>query len=164
MTPALVASLRIMAALLAGVIFGFGLTLSGMLDPARVRGFLDIAGKFDPSLGFVLAGALAVSGLGFALSRRTRRPLLDEAYHLPARRDIDAKLLGGAAIFGVGWGMAGLCPGPAIASLSLGLTQTFVFTAMMLVGILLHETFARAREQGPARKRVSARRDTDAQA
>lgn len=169
MTPAAFASLRIATALLAGVIFGFGLVLSGMLDPARVRGFLDIAGTFDPSLGFVLAGALAVSGLGYALSRRTRRPFLDEAYHLPARRDINGKLLGGAAIFGVGWGMAGFCPGPAIASLSLGLAQAFVFTAMMLAGILLHESFARgywarAKVQGPTTEPASARQDADAPA
>jgi hypothetical protein len=162
--PAALASLRIVTALLAGVIFGFGLALSGMLDPARVRGFLDIAGAFDPSLGFVLAGALAVSGLGYALSRRIPRPLLDEAYHVPARRDIDGKLLLGAAIFGAGWGMAGFCPGPAIASLSLGLAQAFVFTLMMLAGVLLHDWFARAKAQVPARSRTSTPQDADAQA
>jgi uncharacterized membrane protein YedE/YeeE len=152
--------LQIAVALSAGVIFGFGLALSGMLDPKRVRGFLDVAGAFDPTLGFVLAGALVVSGLGYALSRRTRRPLLDVTYHVPARHDIDLRLLGVAAIFGVGWGMAGLCPGPAIASLSLGLPETFVFTATMLAGILLHDTRAGAK----ARKTKGlAHRDADAQ-
>lgn len=150
-------------ALLAGVIFGFGLALSGMMDPTRVRGFLDVAGAFDPSLGFVLVGALAVSGLGYAFSRRTPRPLLDTAYHLPARRDIDGKLLGGAALFGIGWGMAGFCPGPAIASLSLGLPQTFVFTAMMLAGILLHDYRARAKERSPAQGPAPAQQELDAQ-
>jgi uncharacterized membrane protein YedE/YeeE len=159
---------QIVTALLAGVVFGFGLALSGMMDPMRVRGFLDIAGKFDPSLAFVLVGAVAVSGLGYAISRRTRGPLFDTTFHLPARRDIDWKLLGGAAIFGIGWGMAGFCPGPAIASLSLGLTQTFVFTAMMLAGIVLHDSFARAtsvraKVHGRAKEQASARQDADAQ-
>jgi len=158
-----IATARIGAALLAGVIFGFGLALSGMMDPARVRGFLDVAGAFDPSLGFVLAGALAVSGLSYALSRRTRRPLLDDAYHVPARSDIDGKLLGGAAIFGIGWGMAGFCPGPAIASLTLGLPEAFLFTAMMLAGILLHEAWSRKKSRGSARAPVSAQPDLDAQ-
>jgi uncharacterized membrane protein YedE/YeeE len=161
-------SLRIVTAILAGTIFGFGLALSGMMDPTRVRGFLDVAGRFDPSLSFVLAGALAVSGLGYALSRRTRHPLLDETYHLPVRRDIDAKLLAGAAIFGIGWGMAGFCPGPAIASLPLGLAQTFVFTVMMLAGILLHEfwvsgNWARAADQRRARDPAPVQQDADAQ-
>jgi hypothetical protein len=150
---------QIVTALLAGGIFGFGLALSGMMDPMRVRGFLDIAGKFDPSLAFVLVGAVAVSGLGYAISRRTRVPLFDTAFHLPTRRDIDGKLLGGAAIFGIGWGMAGFCPGPALASLSLGLTQTFVFTATMLAGILLHDSFASFASSARA---ASARQDADA--
>jgi uncharacterized protein len=107
-------------ALASGVIFGFGLSLSGMLDPARVRGFLDIAGQFDPSLAFVLAGAVAVSSAGYLISRRLRHPLLDSMFHLPVKQDIDLALVAGAAIFGVGRGMSGLCPGPAIASLALG--------------------------------------------
>jgi uncharacterized membrane protein YedE/YeeE len=154
---------RAAAALASGVIFGFGLALSGMMDPARVRGFLDVAGRFDPSLGFVLAGALAVSGLGTALSRRAPRPLLDEAFHLPSRKDLDWKLLGGAAIFGIGWGMAGFCPGPAVASLSLGLPETFVFTAMMLVGILLHDLPARGTPPMQRRRRIPAEQDVDAE-
>lgn len=139
MTSIVPVTLRIVAALVCGTIFGFGLALSGMMDPARVRGFLDVAGNFDPSLGFVLVGALFVSALGYRISRHIPRPVLDEAYHLPARRDIDRRLLAGAAVFGIGWGMAGLCPGPAIASLSLGLVATVLFTAMMVAGILLHE-------------------------
>jgi uncharacterized membrane protein YedE/YeeE len=156
-------SLRAAVALVAGVIFGFGLALSGMMDPTRVRGFLDIAGKWDPSLAFALVGAFAVSGLGYAMSRRTRHPVLEATYHLPARRDIDARLLGGAAIFGIGWAMAGLCPGPAIALLSLGMVEAFVFIAMMLAGILAHETLARAREHGRASPPVAAQQDADAQ-
>jgi len=166
--PGVLVSLRIVTALLAGVIFGFGLALSGMMDPTRVRGFLDVAGRFDPSLGFVLAGALTISGLAYAISRKTQHPLLDETYHLPRRHDLDAKLLGGAAIFGIGWGMAGFCPGPAIASLSLGLAQTFVLTAMMLAGIWLHDfwasgNWARPMDQKQARDPAPARQDADAQ-
>jgi uncharacterized membrane protein YedE/YeeE len=130
---------RIFAALTAGVIFGFGLSLSGMLDPARVRGFLDIAGNFDPSLAFVLAGAVMVSTIGTLISRRLRRPLLDSKFHLPVKQDIDMSLVGGAAIFGAGWGMSGLCPGPAIASLALGLPPSYVFAVTMLAGILIHD-------------------------
>jgi len=120
---------RIFVALASGVIFGFGLSLSGMLDPARVRRFLDIAGQFDPSLAFVLAGAVAVSSAGYLISRRLRHPLLDSMFHLPLKQDIDLALVAGAAIFGVGWGMSGLCQGPAIASLALGLVPSCVFAA-----------------------------------
>lgn len=127
------------AALGCGAIFGFGLALSGMLDPARVRGFLDIFGHFDPSLGFVLAGAVAVSAAGYALSRRLGAPALAADFHLPGRGRIDAPLLLGAALFGVGWGVGGLCPGPGVAGLALGLPQIFVFTAAMAAGILLHD-------------------------
>jgi hypothetical protein len=112
------ASARILAALVAGAIFGFGLSLSGMLDPARVRGFLDIEGEFDPSLAFVLAGAVAVSSFGYLISRRLQRPAHDCTFHLPTRKDVDLRLVTGAAILGVGWGISGLCPGPAIASLA----------------------------------------------
>ena len=130
---------RIAVALIAGMIFGFGLSLSGMLDPARVRGFLDVAGNFDPSLAFVLAGAVMVSTLGTLMSRRLRHPLLDSKFHLPAKHDIDVPLVAGAAIFGAGWGMSGLCPGPAIASLALGFLPSYVFAGTMLAGILLHD-------------------------
>ena len=136
---------RIFVALTAGVIFGFGLSLSGMLDPARVRGFLDITGHFDPSLAFVLAGAVAVSSAGTLISRRLRHPLLDNAFHLPVKHNIDVALVAGAAIFGVGWGMSGICPGPAIASLALGLAPSYVFVAMLLAGILIHDGWAQRR-------------------
>jgi uncharacterized membrane protein YedE/YeeE len=154
-------ALRLLSALLCGVIFGFGLSLSGMLDPARVCGFLDVFGAFDPTLAFVLAGAVAVSAGGYLLSRRLGAPLLGGEFHIPARQEIDRPLILGAAIFGVGWGMGGLCPGPAIASLSLGLVPTFVFTAMMLAGILLHD---RWRVGGIAASRgAPSGQDADAQ-
>jgi uncharacterized membrane protein YedE/YeeE len=130
------------AALASGLIFGFGLALSGMLDPARIRGFLDIAGNFDPTLLFVLAGAVAVSALGYAWSRRMPRPVLDDAFHVPQRRDIDRPLIVGSAIFGAGWGVGGFCPGPGIAALALGLVPALVFTASMLAGILVYDNRA----------------------
>lgn len=130
---------RIFVGLVAGAIFGFGLALSGMLDPARVRGFLDVAGDFDPSLAFVLVGAVVVAAAGTLVSRRLRHPVLDTAFHLPAKEDIDFPLVAGSGIFGVGWGMSGFCPGPAIASLALGFVPTLVFTAMMFAGVIIHD-------------------------
>lgn len=128
---------RVIAGLAAGAIFGFGLSLSGMLDPARVRGFLDVAGDWNPSLAFVLGGAVAASAVGQALARRMRAPLFDSRFELPKTRPIDARLIGGSAIFGIGWGMAGLCPGPAVATLTLGLLPTAVFVIAMVAGMLL---------------------------
>jgi uncharacterized membrane protein YedE/YeeE len=130
---------RLFVAFAAGVIFGFGLSLSGMLDPARVRGFLDITGNFDPSLAFVLAGAVTVAAIGTLISRHLRRPLFDSTFHLPMEQNIDVPLVAGAAIFGAGWGMSGLCPGPAIASLALGLPPSYVFVVTMLAGVLIHD-------------------------
>ena len=143
---------RALAALLAGTIFGFGLALGGMLDPSVIRGFLDFLGNFDPRLGFVFAGAVLVSAAGYALSRWLVRPALAENFSVPAERKIDAALIGGSALFGVGWGMVGLCPGPAISALALGVPSIFIFTASMLVGMAVHElwrgqnseTYARA--------------------
>lgn len=114
------AMLRLLVALTAGVLFGFGLSLSGMVDPARVIGFLDVAsGHWDPSLAFVLGGALLVALPGVAIQRRLARPALDDRFHLPANAVIDRPLVLGSAIFGAGWGLAGFCPGPAVASLSV---------------------------------------------
>lgn len=150
---------RTFVGLIAGAMFGFGLSLSGMLDPARVRGFLDVAGHFDPSLAFVLAGAVAVSGVGYLISRVLRRPLLGGDFQLSARKAIDRPLILGAAIFGVGWGASGLCPGPAIASLALGLVPTFVFAGTMLVGILVHDNLYHHLAQI---RRLPAQKDVDA--
>jgi len=126
---------KIAAALLAGLLFGLGLALSGMLDPVRVQGFLDITGAWDPSLAFVLGGAVGVSALGSLLARHVQHPLLAESFDIPSSRQIDAKLLGGSALFGIGWGLAGFCPGPALSALSLALPKAFVFVAAMLLGM-----------------------------
>ncbi len=131
---------RALVALVAGAIFGFGLSLSGMVDPARVIGFLDIAsGHWDPSLMFVLGGAVAVTMSGVLLQRRFSRPLLDRTFHVPAADRIDGRLLAGSAIFGVGWGLAGFCPGPAVAALSMGLAPVVLFVAAMAAGMMLHD-------------------------
>jgi len=130
---------RAIAALAAGTIFGFGLALGGMLDPSVIRNFLDFFGDFDPRLAFVFAGALAVSAAGYALSRRRRQPVLGGGFAIPAGQKIDQPLIAGSALFGVGWGMVGLCPGPAIAGLALGLPSIFIFTVAMLVGMAAHD-------------------------
>lgn len=131
--------MRIASAALAGLIFGIGLALSGMLDPDRVLGFLDIAGgRWDPTLVFVLGGAVGVAAIGFALTRRRAAPLFGESFDVPGAAAIDGKLLGGAAIFGVGWGLVGYCPGPAIASIGFAGTPTALFALAMVGGMLLH--------------------------
>ena len=133
--------LRILVAILAGALFGFGLSLSGMIDPARVLGFLDVgSGHWDPSLMFVLGGAVAVAVPGILLQRRLVRPALDSRFYLPERRAaIDRRLLLGSAIFGIGWGLAGFCPGPAVAGLSTGLLSITLFVAAMAGGMITHD-------------------------
>lgn len=118
--------------LFAGLLFGAGLVVSGMTEPAKVRGFLDFTGHWDPTLAFVMAGAIAVHLLAYRLIRGRRAPILGGSFQLPTRRDIDAKLLAGAAIFGVGWGLGGYCPGPAVTSLTTGAPAVLVFVAAML--------------------------------
>ena len=103
------------SALASGAIFGFGLSMSGMLDPVRVRGFLDIFGVWDPSLAFVLGGAVIVASIGVQITKRMQHPTFDDSFHVPTRRRIDAPLIIGSALFGLGWGIGGFCPGPAIA-------------------------------------------------
>ncbi|XSG83142.1 MAG: DUF6691 family protein [Methyloligella sp. ZOD6] len=137
-------ALRLTAALGLGAVFGFGLAISGMLDPTRVRGFLDIAGDWDPSLGFVLAGAVIVAGLGRLIQQRLSHPMFADRFQLPEKTRIDTRLIAGAGIFGIGWGMAGLCPGPAIADLVLGAPTVLVFVPAMLAGMVLYDRlFAR---------------------
>ena len=131
--------------LLAGLIFGLGLLISGMANPAKVQNFLDLAGAFDPSLLFVMAGAVVVTLVGYRLVLRAPKPVLTERFHLPAVKDIDARLVGGAALFGVGWGLSGFCPGPAITSLALLAKGTLVFVPAMLAGLALARLVMRAR-------------------
>jgi hypothetical protein len=134
----MIAAVRCLAALVSGLIFGLGLSLSGMLDPARARGFLDVTGTWDPSLAFVLGGAVIMAAIGYRLSLLSGRPLLDDRFRLPTKTKVDRSLILGSAIFGIGWGLAGLCPGPAVASLSLGLAPTILFVVAMLIGMVIH--------------------------
>ena len=131
--------MRAFVALFAGVLFGMGLMLGGMTDPAKVIGFLDLAGRWDPSLAFVMGGALCVTFPAFQLLLRRGRPLLEERFFMPTRTDLDARLMGGAVLFGVGWGIAGLCPGPAVANLAFGSPEVAAFVAAMVAGMWLRD-------------------------
>lgn len=124
----------LIASFIAGAVFGLGLTVSEMINPARVMGFLDVAGQWDPTLAFVMAGALAVSLPGYRLVLRSRRPVLAQQFHLPTKSKIDSRLLTGAAIFGVGWGLGGFCPGPALAGLAAGDPAIYLFVMAMVAG------------------------------
>ncbi len=138
MSPLAIA--RLTVALLSGALFGYGLSLSGMVDPARVLGFLDVAsGHWDPSLMFVLGGAVCVAFIAVAIQRSLPKPVLDTQFHIPERTDIDVRLVGGSVLFGIGWGLAGFCPGPALSALTTGLTPVVLFVAAMMAGMLLHD-------------------------
>jgi len=121
--------------LISGLLFGFGLLLSGMADPAKVQNFLDLFGTWDPSLAFVMGGAIAVTMPGFWLVIRRNKPFFNNVFHLPSRTDLDARLITGSAIFGVGWGLGGFCPGPAMTALPLAAEGTLIFVATMLTGM-----------------------------
>lgn len=127
---------------LVGLLFGLGLILSGMTDPGKVQGFLDLAGAWDPSLAFVMGGAVVVGFFAFALARRRTTAFLGGAMHLPASREIDRRLVIGSVVFGIGWGLAGFCPGPALVSLGAGHWQALVFTLAMLAGMAVHDLSA----------------------
>ena len=123
--------------LLAGLIFGFGLIISGMINPERVLGFLDIAGAWDPSLAFVMGGAVVVTFFGYRYVLGRKTPLFEESFQVPTNTLIDQKLVGGALLFGVGWGIVGLCPGPAIAGIVVDPARIGIFVAAMLAGMFM---------------------------
>lgn len=129
--------MRVISALLIGLVFGAGIALSGMANPAKVLNFFDLAGAWDPSLIFVMGGALAVTFVGYRVVLKRPGPLLGGGFHLPTRRDIDPPLVLGSAVFGIGWGIAGFCPGGVIPALGLLRPEPVVFVAAMVVGILL---------------------------
>ena len=137
------------SAWLAGLVFGIGLIVSGMADPAKVLGFLDLAGAWDPSLALVMAGAIAMGALAFAVAGKRTQSLLGETMKLPTTRPIDRRLIGGSLLFGIGWGMAGFCPGPALVALGMGQAKAGVFVLAMLAGMLLFEAIERARQPRP---------------
>lgn len=121
--------------LVSGTLLGSGLALSGMTDPERVQGFLDIFGRWDPTLAFVMVGAVMVMVVAWRIQRRMAKPVLAQKFSLPDRRDLDGNLIAGSALFGIGWGIAGLCPGPAIASLALTPTAVLPFVLAMIAGM-----------------------------
>lgn len=127
----------VISSLAAGLLFGLGLVISQMTNPAKVLAFLDIFGSWDPSLALVMGAAVAVSALGYAAAKRKGRPMLAPRFEIPSRRDLEPRLLLGASLFGVGWGLVGLCPGPALTLLPLALPEVFVFVAAMLAGMIL---------------------------
>lgn len=124
-----------LAALLSGAVFGVGLSVAQMTNPAKVLAFLDVGGAWDPSLALVMLAALTVSALGLRLVGGRPAPLLAPTFSAPSRRDIDGRLIGGAALFGIGWGLAGYCPGPALAALAFGTREALVFVAAMAAGM-----------------------------
>jgi uncharacterized protein len=128
-----------LVAFAVGVVFAFGLALSGMTDPGRVTAFLDVTGAWDPTLALVMGGAIGVFLPGYLVVRRRRTPLLATRFALPSETPIDRSLVGGAAIFGVGWGLVGLCPGPAIASLAAGSTAAWLFAGGMVIAMVGYE-------------------------
>ena len=135
------------AALLAGLVFGLGLIVSGMADPAKVLGFLDLGGAWDPSLAFVMAGAIGVGALAFATARKRTVSFLGSAMKLPMSSDIDGQLVIGSVVFGIGWGIAGFCPGPGLVALGMGEIKALVFVVAMLLGMSVFELLERRRQR-----------------
>ena len=133
--------MNFLLALSSGLLFGLGLIASGMTDPSKIQGFLDLFGRWDPSLAFVMAGAIGIGAIGFALARRRRVAWSGDPIDLPLSQVVDRRLLAGGALFGIGWGIGGLCPGPAITALGAGFLPALWFVAAMLAGMWLHDRF-----------------------
>ena len=158
-TRAGAARLQPFFALLSGLLFGLGLALSGMVNPVKVLAFLDVAGDWDPTLAFVMFGALLVTTPGFRIVLRRRTPWFAEAFSLPTKTDLEPRLVLGAALFGVGWGLAGLCPGPALTALVTGSPAVAVFVGAMAAGMLLFDVIE-GRDRSRASPRPRARGET----
>lgn len=136
----------VLTSLLAGLVFGLGLIVSGMANPAKVLGFLDLAGRWDPSLALVMAGAIAVGSVAFLLVKNRPRSLLGAEMKLPTASHIDRRLVVGSALFGMGWGIAGFCPGPGLVALGMGESKALVFVAAMLAGMVVFELLEKRRQ------------------
>jgi uncharacterized membrane protein YedE/YeeE len=134
---------KLLPPLVSGTLFGAGLTISGMTDPARVRGFLDLFGAWDPTLVFVMGGAVLVMAVAWRIRNRMVAPIFAERFSLPDRTDLDARLITGSILFGIGWGIAGLCPGPAVASLALSPLSALPFVLAMLAGMAAQQFVSR---------------------
>lgn len=139
--------------LASGLLFGAGLALSGMTRPSKVMSFLDFTGDWDPSLAFVMAGAIAVHAVLYRVVRRRPSPLFQATFHVPTRRDVDPRLVAGAAIFGLGWGLGGFCPGPGIVSAASLDPSALVFVAAMLGGMLIQHALDAAQKKGAQKPR-----------
>jgi uncharacterized membrane protein YedE/YeeE len=151
----------IFASLCCGLVFGLGLLISGMTEPEKVLGFLDFFGAWDATLAFVMAGAVAVAGCGFALARRQSAPLFAAKFSWPSRNDIDAPLIAGSALFGIGWGLSGNCPGPALVNLA-GLTAPIiVFVAAMVLGMFGYELWQRRKITGESARSAAVATQSD---
>ncbi|SFD50076.1 DUF6691 family protein [Pragia fontium] len=137
--------MKLVFAFLSGLIFGLGMLISGMVNPLKVLSFLDITRSWDPSLALVMGGAIAVGLLAFSWMKRRQRSLLGESVQLPLARHIDKRLIGGSALFGIGWGIAGICPGPGLVLLGAGVAKGFIFVAAMVAGMLIFNLIERAR-------------------
>lgn len=142
--------MKALAALVAGLVFGVGLVLGGMTRPAVVLGFLDVFGRWDPQLLFLMVSAVVTTAIGYRLVLRRRQPLLAPGFQLPTAHNIDKRLLAGGAIFGIGWGLGGYCPGPALASLTGGTPSLLLFVACMLLGWWIAARFAHAGHAEPS--------------
>ena len=147
---------QLAVALFAGALFGAGLAISGMADPQRVRGFLDLFGRWDPTLAFVMGGALMPMAIAWRFRKRMTAPLLAVEFSVPTRRDLDVRLVGGAAVFGVGWGVAGLCPGPAIADLAIAPGPAAIFVLAMLGGMGVYRLLPAAPARQPSQEPADA--------
>ena len=139
-----------LATLLSGLLFGTGLTISGMVNPMKILNFLDISGPWDPTLIFVMGAGLVVTLLGYQIIFKRSAPLFATSFRLPTSQDIDVKLLGGAALFGLGWGLTGFCPGPAIASLVFGRTESITFVIAMAAGMIIAKQIQNLRQTSKA--------------
>ncbi|WPG40915.1 YeeE/YedE family protein [Variovorax sp. EBFNA2] len=137
--------MTVFTSFLAGLVFGLGLIVSGMANPAKVLGFLDLGGRWDPSLALVMGGAIAVGAVAFAVARRRTRSLLGAAMRLPTARAVDRRLVLGSILFGIGWGVAGFCPGPGLVAAGMGEAKALVFVAAMLAGMVGYELIERRR-------------------
>ena len=130
-----------LSSLILGALFGSGLLISGMIHPQKIQNFLDVAGSWDPSLSLVMGGALLITAIAFPLILKRREPLFAHKFHVPSAKNIDAKLVVGSALFGIGWGLGGFCPGPAIVGLVSGSSASLLFVVSMLLGMALHRTY-----------------------
>ena len=146
---------KLLPPLASGALFGAGLTISGMTDPARVRGFLDVFGRWDPTLVFVMGGAVLVMAIAWRIQARMNTPLFGPKFSLPDRSDFDGRLITGSALFGIGWGIAGFCPGPALVALGMGESKAVVFVAAMIAGMGVFELLERRK---PSAKPSSTRK------